>query len=79
MVVVRLEQTFFNVSEDAGVVEICARVYEPADPNCPIEFPFDVRLATRNNTAGTYERHVHAYPLLTEGSCMFIISIISVS
>ena len=49
--VVGLEQTFFRVSEDVGVVELCAVVYTPII-ECPIEFPFDVRLSTRDDTAG---------------------------
>ena len=72
---VGLEQTFFSVMEDVGVVELCARVFEPADPDCPIEFPFDVRLTTRDDTAG--RRHVHTYPFPTSDHYMCIISIIS--
>ena len=49
--VVGLERTFFSVSEDVGVVELCAGVYFPVI-DCPIAFPFDVRLSTRNDTAG---------------------------
>ena len=49
---VGLERTFYSVSEDVGVVELCARVlYEPVI-ECPIAFPFDVRLSTSDNTAG---------------------------
>ena len=51
MAVVGLEQTFFSVSEGVGVVELCAIVYEP-NIICPIEFPFNVRLQTRDGTAG---------------------------
>ena len=58
---VGLERTFFSVSEDVGVVELCARVFEP-DIECPIAFPFDVRLSTRDNTAG--KRNVHANSML---------------
>ena len=47
-----LEQTIFTVQEDVGVVELCAIVYEPSGINCPIDFPFDVRLSTWNDTAG---------------------------
>ena len=49
--VVGLEQTFFRVSEDVGVVELCANVSFP-DITCPIEFPFEVVLATADGTAG---------------------------
>ena len=51
MVVVGLEQTFFSVLEDVGVMELCARVYEP-NIECPIAFPFDIHLSTRDDTAG---------------------------
>ena len=46
-----LERTIFTVSEDVGVVELCARVFEPAI-DCPIEFPFDIVLSTTDRTAG---------------------------
>ena len=49
--VVGLEQTFCNVSEGVGVVELCAIVLFPVI-NCPIAFPFDVQLSTRDKTAG---------------------------
>ena len=48
-----LERTIFTVSEDVGVVELCARVFEP-DIVCPIEFPFSVILSTADRTAGMY-------------------------
>ena len=47
-----LERTIFNVQEDVGVVELCAIVYKPSGIDCPIDFPFDVRLSTRDDTAG---------------------------
>ena len=46
-----LEKTFYQVSEDVGVVEVCAIVYSPTIV-CPIAFPFDVSLSTDDNTAG---------------------------
>ena len=49
--VVGLERTFYNVSEDVGLVEVCAIVYSPTI-DCPINFPFDVSLSTSDNTAG---------------------------
>ena len=49
--VVGLEKTFYSVSEDVGVVEVCAIVYSPTI-DCPIAFPFDVGLSTLDNTAG---------------------------
>ena len=48
---VGLEKTFYSVSEDVGVVEVCAIVYSPTI-DCPIAFPFDVGLSTMDNTAG---------------------------
>ena len=41
--VVDLERTFYQVSEDVGVVEVCAIVYNPSGA-CPITFPFNVAL-----------------------------------
>ena len=51
--VVGLERIIFTVSEDVGVVELCARVFEP-DIDCPIEFPFNIILSSTDRTAGTY-------------------------
>ena len=51
MAVVGLEETFYQVSEDVGVVEVCAIVYSPVN-DCPIAFPFQVRLTTRDGSAG---------------------------
>ena len=48
---VGLERTFFNVSEDVGVVQLCAIVISPVI-TCPIAYPFDVRLSTNDGTAG---------------------------
>ena len=50
--VVGLERTIFTVQEDVGVVELCAIVYEPSGIDCPIDFAFDVRLSTWDDTAG---------------------------
>ena len=50
--VVGLEQTFFRVSEDVGVVELCAIVSSPVI-DCPIKFPFEVQLSTCDGTAST--------------------------
>ena len=49
--IVGLEETLHLVSEDVGVVEVCAIVYSPM-VDCPIEFPFDVRLTTLDGSAG---------------------------
>ena len=48
--VVGLEKTFYQVTEDVGVVEVCAIAYSPTIV-CPIDFPFDVSLSTRNDGA----------------------------
>ena len=52
--VVGLEEIFYRVSEDVGVVKVCVIVYEPDDDECPISYPFDVLLSTSNDTAGYY-------------------------
>ena len=39
-----LEKKIFTVSEGVGVVELCARVFEP-DIECPIEFSFNIILS----------------------------------
>lgn len=46
-----LERTLYSVSEDVGVVEVCAYVYSPTI-DCPIEFPFNVSLSTTDGSAG---------------------------
>ena len=46
-----LQQTYFNVIESVGVVEVCAIITSPLI-NCPVEFPFDVGLSTKDGTAG---------------------------
>ena len=51
MAVVGVERTFFQVSENVGVVEVCAIVYSPVI-ECPIQFPFDVRLTLFDGSAG---------------------------
>ena len=43
--VVGLEQTFFNVSESVGVVELCTNVSFPVI-DCPIPFRFFVTIST---------------------------------
>ena len=51
--VVGLERTFYQVSEDVGVVEVCAIVFSPNGIiSCPIAFSFDVSLSTNDNSAG---------------------------
>ena len=50
-VVVGLENIFYQVSEDVGVVEVCAIVYAPS-VDCPITTPFNLLLSTKGG-AGT--------------------------
>ena len=49
--VVGLEQTFFRVEEDVGLIQICVKVSFP-EINCPIAFPFEILLSTADGTAG---------------------------
>ena len=43
----------YNVSEDVGMVELCAVVYAPDENEvCPIMFSFEVMLSTADNSAG---------------------------
>ena len=51
--VVGLERTFYQASEDVGVVEVCAIVHSP-DITCPIEFAFNINLLTTDGSAGIY-------------------------
>ena len=45
--VVGLESTFHQVSEEVGVMEVCAVVYSPNDIiPCPINFAFNLSLST---------------------------------
>ena len=49
-----LEQTVIRViEEETGDVELCVNVTSPVI-DCPIEFPFEVRLSTSDGTAGKY-------------------------
>ncbi|CAI8052754.1 hypothetical protein GBAR_LOCUS28872 [Geodia barretti] len=50
MAVVGLEQTFFRVEENVGLIQICVNVLFPGI-NCPIAFPFEVLLSTADGTA----------------------------
>ena len=49
--VVGLERTIYQVSEDDGVVEVCAVVYSPVI-ECPIQFSFNLELTTIDGSAG---------------------------
>ena len=44
-----LEKTFYSVSEDDGMLEVCAIVTSPGI-GCPIQFPFQVSLSTTDGT-----------------------------
>ena len=49
-----LERTFYQVSENVGVVEVCAILYRPpGNLPCPTDFAFDVSLSTSNNRFST--------------------------
>ena len=50
---VGLEKTSYTVDKNKGVVEICARVFEP-DIGCPIDFAFNLTFDTNNGSAGSY-------------------------
>ena len=56
---VGLEETFYSTPEDGGAVEVCVVVYMP-DIDCPICFPFNVSLSTRDFSAGL-PRHKYLY------------------
>ena len=51
--IVGLEETFYQVNETIGTMEVCAVVYEP-QVECPIQIDFNVTFETRAETAGTY-------------------------
>ena len=54
MAVVGLEKAYYPVSEETiGNLEICVSVSSPS-VECPIEFPFAVKLTAVDGTAGTY-------------------------
>ena len=68
--VVGLENTIYSVSENVGVVEVCAIVYSPTI-DCPIEIPFDVSLSTSDNTAGIMLVCMHYTSTYVQGWEMF--------
>ena len=49
--VVGLERTFYQISEDVGVVEICA-IARNSTIVCPIAFPFNISFSKTDTTAG---------------------------
>ena len=49
--VVGLESTVYTVSEDVGTVKVCA-LASSLNTSCPVAFSFNVRLSTRDQSAG---------------------------
>ena len=57
-----LERTLYQVSEDVGVVEVCAILYGFNDSiSCPINFAFDVSLSTSFSMSGGSAGDGHYY------------------
>lgn len=52
MAKVGLERTLYNVNEDVGEVEVCAKINSSSE--CPIPFTFNVILLTTDDTAGMW-------------------------
>ena len=46
-----LERTYYTVSVNVSMVEVCTIVYSHSFP-CPIDHPFNVRFSTADGTAG---------------------------
>ena len=51
-IVVGLENTTYQVTEDVGVVEICVVIFPPGI--CSLPVPLQFSLSTIGNTAGNY-------------------------
>ena len=51
VLVVGLERTSYQITEDVGVVEVCAVVHKP-NITCPHELFFNVSLSTSDESAG---------------------------
>ena len=78
MAVVGLERTLYQVSEDVGVVEVCAIVYRPdGNSPCPIDFAFDVSLSTNDNSAGELMYLITAHTFHTTVLCICIFNTVS--
>ena len=76
--VVGLERTFYQVSEDVGVVEVCAIVYSPDGTiPCPIAFPFDVSLSTNDNSAGKCVHWWIEYTVKYKTDCLTVLTTVS--
>ena len=56
MTTVGLERTFYNVTEDVSVVEVCIVVHKLDHINCSVSFPFDIHFLSNgtNDTAGKF-------------------------
>ena len=50
---VGLERTLYQISEDVGVVEVCAVAYSQ-NITCPIEYAFNINLLTTDGSAGIH-------------------------
>ena len=50
---VELERAVYEVSEDVGVVEVCA-VVSSTSIECSVTVPFEVILSTSDSSAGMY-------------------------
>ena len=57
---VGLEKTFYTITENVDVVEVCVVVHSPSDIDCPITFPFDVHFLSRDVSAGKLFRMSYA-------------------
>ena len=51
MAIVGLEESFYQISEDVGVVKVCT-VVNNASLSCPIDYSFEVELSTKDGSAG---------------------------
>ena len=50
---VGLERTLYQVSEDVGAVNVCAVIkFYSSNVDCPVPFPFDIKLSTGDGSAG---------------------------
>ena len=53
MIEVGLEETFYQVSEDVGAVNVCAVIkFYSSKVNCPVPFSFDINFSTSDGSAG---------------------------
>ena len=51
MAIVGLEESFYQVSENMGVVTVCT-VVNSTGISCPIDYLFEVKLSTKDGSAG---------------------------